>query len=359
MAAERVYAFDRLRVLATIGVVLLHGGAGIIGPRLGTDTGFWTSLNAANAYDAAGRFAVNCFFMISAALLLVPDRSFDVVRQTRKVAVPLLFWSVVYVVADAIMVSRDVPAISGSVGDPNLLAPVQIVRDAVSAPVAYHLWFVYVLVGIYLVIPLLRPITALPERRRRDLLLYAVGLWLVVDVLLRFLPRLYEGTPTLYGPATVPLFTGYLAVFLLGFLLFHHAPRVPSLVLVAVILASFAWIVVAVWRQQGAPEPDLWAYNNLNPPVLLLSSAVFLLVTRPSVRTKASPRWVLTFSAISYRVYLVHALVLHLFRQLGPTGELYSSSPVIGVPVVVVLTILVSCAIAWLLEQVKPLRSVW
>lgn len=359
MSDGRVHAFDRLRVLATIGVVLLHGGAGIVGPRLGTDTGFWSSLNAANAYDAAGRFAVNCFFMISAALLLVPERSFDVVRQTRKIAVPLLFWSVVYVLADAVMVSRDVPAISGSVGDPNLFAPVQIVRDAISAPVAYHLWFVYVLVGIYLVVPLVRPITALEPARRRSLLLYAIGLWLVIDVLARFLPRLWDGAPTVYGPAVGPLVTGYLAVFLLGFLLFHHAPRVPSVALVAVIIASFAWIVVAVWRQQGTAEPDLWAYNNLNPPVLLLSSAVFLLVTRPSARTRPSPRWVGTFSALSYRVYLVHALVLHLFRQLGPTGELYSDQPVVGVPLVVALTLVVSVAVAWALERVRPMRSVW
>lgn len=99
------HSFDRLRVLATGGVVLLHGGAGVIGPRLGEPSAFFLDVNAANVYDSAGRFAVDCFFMISAALLLAPERSFALVRQTRRVAVPLLTWSLVYV-AFAVWASR-------------------------------------------------------------------------------------------------------------------------------------------------------------------------------------------------------------------------------------------------------------
>ncbi|KQO38178.1 MULTISPECIES: acyltransferase [unclassified Aeromicrobium] len=360
MAQGRVHSFDRLRVLATVGVVLLHGGAGVIGPRLGEQTAFLSDVNAANVYDSAGRFAVNCFFMISAALLLVPERSFDLVRQTRKVAVPLLTWSLVYV-GFAVWASRtgDAELINGSAGEPDPSAPVQIVRDALGGPVAYHLWFVYVLVGLYLLTPLLRPIAARPAAERRPLLVYAVALILGIELLQRFLPLLWSGTPTVYGGFIDVVPTGYVGVFLLGFLLYHHAPRVPAVVPAGVALVGFVWVVLAVWRQQAEPEPSLWGYDNLNLPVLLFSAGVFTFMTRPSTRTRPAPRWIGIFSAVSYRIYLVHALVLHLVRTEGPTGRLYQDSPVIGIPVAVVITLVVSFAIAWLMDRVKPLRSIW
>ncbi len=354
-----MHSFDRLRVLATVGVVLVHGGAGILGARLGEQTGFLTGLNAANVYDAAGRFAVDGFFMISAALLLAPERSFDVVRQTRKVAVPLVVWSAVYV-AFAVWLSRsDRPLVNGSIGDPDPSAPIGIVRDALSGPVAYHLWFVYVLVGLYLLTPLLRPITARPSRERRRLLVYATTIILGVQLYDRLLPRIWSDAPKIHGGFLDVVPAGYVGVFLLGFLLFHHPPRVPAVVPAAVAAVGFAWIVVAVWLQQREPEPSIWAYDNLNLPVLLFSAGVFTLLTRPSARTRPSPRWVGTLSGVSYRVYLVHALVLHLVRTEGPTGRLYDTSPALGIPVAVVVTLLVSFAVAWSMDRVRPLRHVW
>ncbi|GAA0189188.1 acyltransferase family protein [Cytobacillus oceanisediminis] len=360
MPAERVHAFDRLRVMATVGVVLLHGGAGIVGARRGEQTGFFTSLNAANVYDSAGRFAVGCFFMISAALLLAPERPFDVVRQTRKVLVPLVVWSFVYI-AYAVWTStsgRSTP-VNGSIGDPDVAAPVQILRDALAAPVAYHLWFVYVLVGLYLVVPLLRPLTARPTAERRGLLLYGVSILLGLELLARFVPQVWPGTPRLYVSFLDVFPSGFVGVFLLGFLLYHHPPRVPAAVPALVATGGFAWIVVAVWRQQSAEVPSLWAYENLNLPVLLFSAGVFTFVTRPAARLRPATRAVGVVSALSYRIYLVHALVLHVVRTEGPTGDLYQDSPVVGIPVAVAVTLVVSFAIAWLLGRVRPLRSVW
>jgi surface polysaccharide O-acyltransferase-like enzyme len=360
MAEGRVHSFDRLRVLATVGVVLLHGGAGIIGPRLGEQTGFLTGLNAANVYDSAGRFAVNCFFMISAALLLAPERSFHVLRQTRKVAVPLVVWSVVYVGFNVWLSRTGRPLmVNGSIGDPDVSAPLGIVRDALSGPVAYHLWFVYVLVGLYLITPLLRPIAARPAEERRRLLVYATAVILGVQLYQRLVPRLWADAPEVYGGFLDVLPTGFVGVFLLGFLLFHHPPRVPAPLLALVAAVGSAWVVVAVWLQQREPEPSIWAYDNLNLPVLLFSAGVFALVTRPATRTRPSPRWVGVFSGVSYRVYLVHALVLHLVRTQGPTGDLYAATPVVGIPVAVALTLVISLAVAWLMERVRPLRTTW
>jgi surface polysaccharide O-acyltransferase-like enzyme len=348
--SDRVHAFDALRAVATVGVVALHGGASIVTRNL-DETSSWTDFTTGNAFDSAGRFAVNCFFMISGALLLAPEHSFRLVKQVRRVVVPLLGWSVVYILADAWLASRGRGVVGGSVGEPDLHAPVQLVRDAMAAPVAYHLWFVYVLVGLYLVTPLLRPLTRLADPERRQLLLYAMGLWVVVDVGLRFGPHLWDRFPRVYAGALPDLPLGYLGLFLLGFVLHRYPPPGPTVLYGLLAVAGYAWIVL------GASEDrSLWTYNNLQPPVLLFSAAVFVLGLRLLERP-GRLAGVGLFSALSYRIYLVHALVLHGLRSFGPTGELYRSDPLVGIPVVVVLTLVVSFAIAWLLEQVRPLRQ--
>lgn len=356
---HRIDAFDRLRLLAAGGVITLHTSAAAVNAGVGTQTGFWTDLNAANAYDALGRFAVPCFLMISAALLLDPSRPFDLRRHVAKLVVPLVTWTVVYVLANAWFASTGRATINGSAERPDLHAPVEIVRDALAGPVAYHLWFVYVLVALYLVTPLLRPVTALAPQERHRVLLYVVGLWLVVDVLRRFLAIVWSRSPTVFEPSLVVLPAGFLGVYLLGFLLFHHPPRVHPLVWAVTAPAAFSWIVVAVWRQQSQPVPDLWAYERLNLPVLLYATAVFLLATRPGARARPTRRWVRTFSSVSYRIFLLHVLVLHLVKRVGPIGDLYRDLPVVGIPMVVITTFGVSFAVAWVMHRVTPLRSVW
>ena len=235
----------------------------------------------------------------------------------------------------------------------------QVVRDVLSAPVAYHLWFVYVLLGLYLLVPLLRPATALAPDDRRRLLVYATTLILGLELVQRLLPILWTGAPRLHGGFLDVVPAGYVGVFLLGFLLFHHPPRVPAVVPAVLAVVGFAWTVLAVWRQQAEPDPDFWAYSNLNLPVLLFAGGVFALLTRPAARYRPSGVAVPVLSALSFRVYLVHALVLHLFRSHGPTGDLYATTPAVGIPVAVVLTLVVSFALAWSMEQVRPLRRVW
>lgn len=351
-------AFDHLRVWATVGVVLLHGGAGILGARLGQESGFWSDANVANLYDALGRFAVNCFFMVSGALLLGPERGFLLVRQLRRVLVPLAVWSLVYVLADAALAARGQPVVRGSVGEPDLLAPVQLARDALSGAVAYHLWFVYVLVGLYLVTPLVRPVTALAEPHRRCLLLYALGLWLVLDVGVRFGEQMWDGFPDLYSSALPDLPTGYLGLFLLGFVLHRYRPPGGPVLHGLLATVGLTWIVLAVWRQLSQETPDLWAYDNLQPPVLLFSVGVFLLATGLLDGSARVPTAVASVSHLSFRIYLVHALVLHLLRTFGPTADLHSGAPAAGIPVVVALTLVLSYGVAWLVERVRPLRTI-
>lgn len=351
----RVFYFDYLRMLATIGVVFLHAAALIVTSNRGADIDFFSRFNIGNAFDALGRFGVNNFFMISGALLLAPRHRFRLRKQTLRVFWPLLSWSAIYAIANFAFDRAGVVTINGSGTDHDSVTGT--IRSAIEGPLAYHLWFVYVLLGIYLVVPLLRPLTALPAERRAQLLRYALALWLIFSVLIPCIGNLWADAPRIYPSAVPSVPLGYLGVALLGFYL-HTAPiRIPRPLLAAGAIAGLGATFLLVFLEQAHGDGSLWAYSNLSPNVLLFTICVFLLA-KDSL-TVAGPRFglVALFSKLSFRIYLMHALVLHYLRSLSPLSDWYQANPLPAIPVLVVLTLLITFTFSLLIERVRPLRA--
>ena len=113
-------------------------------------------------------------------------RRFVLRPQFLRVALPTLTWIVIYGVANALLRQDGVRGVNGSLTDPGELGFTGLVRALLGGPAAYHLWFVYVLLGIYLTVPLLRALTDRPEPQRRQLLTWFLVLWLIADLLPRW-----------------------------------------------------------------------------------------------------------------------------------------------------------------------------
>ena len=88
---------DAARVAAIVAVVLLHVSASVVTQAPLGSTVWWVG----NGYDALVRWCVPVFVMVSGALLLDARKTESLATFYRKraarIALPLLFWSVVYV----------------------------------------------------------------------------------------------------------------------------------------------------------------------------------------------------------------------------------------------------------------------
>ncbi len=359
-ARTRRYELDHLRVLATLGVILLHVAAIVVVWWDDTRPDLISQFNLGNAANTAGRFAVNCFFMTSGALLLDPVRRFVLRPQFLRVALPTLTWIVLYTLLNIALNATDRPGVRGALKDPLSLGPTELVRRLLAEPAVYHLWFVYVLLGIYLTVPLLRALTDRPEPDRARLVGWFLVLWLVGGLLPHW-GRFFLGDrfPTLYSVPLQALPVGYIGLFVLGFAISHYRERlaVPPVAWAALAAIGFAWTFTAVWLAARAGEPNVYAaYNNLQPPVLLLSIGVFGLFAGRA--WGPGPVWPLVrrFSELSFRIYLVHIAVLHTVRVTTDLGQLLREQPAVGLPLMFVVTVVLSTLIAWLLDLVPPLR---
>jgi surface polysaccharide O-acyltransferase-like enzyme len=299
--------------------------------------------------------------MISGALLLNPAHRFRLGKQVLRVLIPLMVWSAVIVTANDVLAHRHDPIISGSsLRDPEDVG--HAVKAFFAGPLAYHLWFVYVLIGIYLVVPLLRPLTALPAERRGQLLRYGLVLWFVFSVLYWTAQHAYSGTPRYYPSAIPELPSYYLGLFLLGFYLHHHGIRVrgrelPAGGYFALAAAAAVTTFLLVWLVDTNQASTPWPWHNLTPQIVGYSVGVFLFAKGVMNRPGRCYPFVALFSRLSYRIYLMHVLFLHYFRHFSPLHRWYYDQPIAALAVAIAFTIGCSFLLAWLIDQIKPIRN--
>lgn len=339
MAEERLHHFDYLRILATFCVLVLHVTSGATGADFYTriPRGEWLFGESINAFT---RFAVPVFFMLSGAMLLDERRSFRAAKSIIRVGIPLIAWSIVYI----IWTQRGAGPLSMLAALPGIIR----------GPVMFHLWFVYAIIGLYLLIPVLRKLTV---RGNERMVGYAVLLWVIFMVLLPFVRK-----TTGFGIGVdIGFFSSAVGYALLGWLLNSVAVRAYARFAVPAFIIGWVWAALGTWRLTALAGGRLDEYHHFNnaPGVLLMSAAVFVLFRVGGEQGRFRESSVIsTLSKLSFAFYLAHILMIELTRRLFHVHPLWKSA-YIGVPATAALAGAVTLAVVWLLWRTRVTRRVF
>lgn len=338
MPATRTPSLDHLRSLAALAVVCLHVAAGVVVRHPDVHSLAWW---AGNVADAASRWCVPVFVMISGALLLghSPHAQSPLAflrHRYGRLLLPIMFWSALYLYIDSGMHPHKAAADTHS--------------SLLNGTPWYHLWYLYMLIGLYPVTPVLRALLRHCSATQGRLLALGAFLWGAVEVLVlkqgeafflfRFLPLL-----------------GY---FLAGHLLFEHSQKNspgslsarPLVVLFIGSVTCVAWGAAWLFPRIGMRAFSLM-YAWQNPLVIIMSLAVFLLIThqwKPFFLDTALQR----LAPLSFGIYLLHPLWLLGLAQLGLTA--WHWHPALGIPVLTAFTFALSAISVWTMQKCAFLR---
>lgn len=324
----RNFRLDLLRVLACYLVIQQHASEFFyIGPEStvisGTDT-FWIGI-----ITSIARISVPLFVMISGFLLLpMKGTSHDFFQKRfTRILYPFLVWCILYTLY--YMVSR---------GDSWSEALTNILHIPVNFGVEIgHLWYIYMLIGLYLIIPVISPWLA--GCSKRELQGYLI-LWSLTTLL----PYIHTLYPQIWGecywnptPAFY-YFSGFVGYLLLGFYIKKYGalPVFPALLLTAIGYAitttTFSLRIDAV---PTVPELELsWGFCTIN--VAMMSYGIFSIIMHiPAKGTGKIGRLVQDISLQSYGIYLAHIMVLNVFYNL--LQPLFPSA-LLSVPVIALCT---------------------
>ncbi len=303
LSPYRNLSLDVIRVMAIFLVLWQHASElYYIGPDL-TLVDRPTSVLVA-WMTSLDRVCVPLFAMLSGYLLLPTKLNMRDFYKKRMPHVlwPWLFWCVGYAVY--FMFYR---------GD----TPGQCLRNVAHIPVNWgvevgHLWYVYMLIGLYLVVPIISPWV---ERATRKEMRFVLGLWLVSSCL----PYAHLIWPSMLGECswndtpTLHYFSGFIGYLLLGaYLRKFGAPSLKwSLVLtVAGYLASvFAFICFYDHVAKDINDMETpWFFTGIN--VAMATLGMWGLLSRIPINKCKSHALLVSLSTLSYGIYLVHIMVL-------------------------------------------------
>lgn len=323
---------DILRALATLAVIILHTASPILNQF---ETIPVTSWHIGNIYDSLTRFCVPVFFMLSGALLLSKDYSLKDFLSKRflRIIPPLIFWSLIYIVYTIF----DSNKTFSSFLDLSLFVLLKLFKGS-----QFHLWFIYTLLGLYLLVPILRKWI---KNASKNEILYFLLIW--ICTIIYAIPHLNDYLPKI----NLMNFSGYLGYMVLGYYLSNMKSFKKSK---SFLLYSIGVIVTILGTyyltsKNGAFNSTFYGY--LTPNVLLSSTGIFLLIKEIHITSSIVKLMVSKISKYSYGIYLVHILVLELLLKLGLNWQI--TNPVISIPVIAILTILISWLIIYLGNKIK------
>ena len=252
---------------------------------------------------AAIRWALPIFVMVSGYLLLDPKRRLDwhsyYDRRVRRLAWPLAAWTALYL---AIAACDNLAA--GKPVDAGVLA-----GSVLRGIPYYHLWYLYMLPGLYLVAPFLKLATDQMTPRQ---LTAAVAICFLATILSAVMDALYSARHTTY----ITDFPRYLGYFLAGHLLGRVlSPRRVTLTLLVLLgsiaaTAALAWIVTSFLSSaQG-----LRVFGFGNPAVIAMSLAAFSIARHIPVSPDLG-RWLMRGGEATLGIYLIHPAILDALRH--------------------------------------------
>lgn len=343
---HRIWSLDLLRILASFGIVVLHASP-LSAEHAGVDGLPWKIVITISILF---RWCVPAFFMISGALFLSPERKLSTARLYKKtilrIASCFIFWSAVYAVAHCVIMGK---------GKWTFIN--QLLRGH------YHMWYIFSILSLYMLTPLLRKMT-----ENRKLTEYFLVLGFVFTFLL---PRSLAFIQLFSPPHADVIASMQSAVaqlnplpgactlyyFVLGYYLRAYPPSsmLRRIMSVAGVIGYLATVPLTIWHSAKLGSVSGQFYDPSSMTVLAMAIGMYLFFDarfasyRPGPRTE---RIVTELSACAFCVYLVHPFLLERLQITLPPSPFVL---LVGTPVLALLIYLLALAVSFTLRRIPLL----
>lgn len=331
MKNNRWYYMDYLRFISVICIIGIHASDIVLQSSKHFNIQWWYS----TILQTLVRIGLPIFFMMSGALLLnsKEESLFQFyVKRFSKVAIPLIIYSLFYL----FMFNY-----RWSLFSPNIL--IQSLLAIFKGPIFYHLWFVYTLLGLYVITPFLKiMLQALSDKLLINLM--------ITILILRFI-SIYIPVMGISLGINNYVFDNWVMYFISGYMLTRDLGEKFNKTIYRLGVISFIFTIIII-RYIPNLSNNLF---DLSPTMVLMTAAVFLFFKQNGHHfpQKGPIYWLISLSnKYSYSIYLIHAFTLSyvLNYKLGINGMWIN--PVIGILVTISLAFVFSFVFAFIIDNI-------
>lgn len=340
---------DLIRTLAMFLVILLHASNETLELTSTSSSSWWISV----VYKTASLACVPLFVMLSGALLLQPSKLNEPIRvflrkRLSRIGLAFAFWTGVYLAWSFYVTNTPVTLSNIWQG---------LGYDLFSGAY-YQFWFIYLIVGLYLITPILRVVVGNGDLKiiRYLILLWFLGVAVVPVVQLASGYTLNSG---------VFVIGGWIGYFVLG--IYLQRVQLRPAILYGLLIGGFAWTLFGMWLLNfplsGLQQPSFF-FDYLSANVIVGSVALFMILMKfrpdwPGSHHKITSRISQAISRNTLPIFLFHVIILESFERgfFGFTLNGQTLNPLIEIPLIATLTLFVTLGLVLLMRKVPILKK--
>ena len=340
---NRMLHYDLLRILAAFSVVMLHSAA----QHWYTVDLYSKEWVIANSYDAVFRFGVPIFVMISGALFLNPEYRLDIRHLYKhnilRYVVLYMVWSCLYGLWDA----RNYQFAE--------IGWKPYFREMLQG--SYHLWFLPMLIGIYIILPILRTWVHHADEKN---LRYFIGLFLVLHIGRETL-RAVTVTDELHyvlDLIDIEMVCGYVGYFVWGYYLAHVGlpQRLQKWIYICFLPAILANVLLSNGLSFHYGKPMVVIYDSFGVFTFIVVTGLFLFAQNVWAKKKFSDKSraiIEEVSASTLGIYVMHIGLIDILGIYGIDSMMVPN--IIGIPLLSIICFVICMVLAMILRRIPVL----
>lgn len=316
-------------------------------------------------YGSVLRPCVPLFVMITGALLLPVrgDASTFYKKRIPRVFYPFLIWSVLY---------NLFPWITGLLGlNPQIIldffpyAGEEVMQQSFSVSLEYilmipfnfsilavHMWYIYLLIGLYLYLPVFSAWVEKASERAKLMFLLAWGVTLLLPYYYQFVSNYLWGTCSWNSFGMLYAFAGFNGYLLLGHYLKNLEWSLKKTLAIGIPMFAVGYAVTFLGFRHITALPEytdemlelFFTYCSLN--VVMMTIPVFMLAKKVKVNSERMKKALANLTVCGFGIYMIH------YFFTGPSVVLMRAidMPIgLQIPVAATLAFAVSWGLVWLI----------
>jgi surface polysaccharide O-acyltransferase-like enzyme len=316
---------------------------------LDSTTNWWV----ASVFKSIALPCVPLFVMLSGALFLQSSKVNEPIRvflkkRFNRIGLAFIFWSLIYL-AWAFYVTNTELTLSNIFNG--------LVKGIFTGSY-YHFWFLYLIVGLYLITPILRIVTTCGNRR---LIRYLILLWFLGVAVVPII-QLIAGYDL---PGVVFVIGGWVGYFVLGTYL--QTVRLRPSTLYGLLFLGFILSLTGTWLLSfplnSAGQPYLF-FDYLSATVILASIALFMILSKfpadwPGSQHSKASRVLHAVSENTLPIYLFHIIILESLQRgfFGFQLSVTTLNPIVEIPLITVVTFFITFGLILVMKKVPVLKK--
>ena len=320
----------------------------------------WWSQTVYNALVIVG---VPLFIILSGALLLPRSKVNEPIRvffkkRLARIGLAFGFWSAIYLAWSYFI-------------DGKSLTFSSVAQMLLSKGVYYQFWFIYLIVGLYLITPILRVLVAHADRK---ILRYLLLLWFIAVGVI----PLFQLITGLGIDTNLFLFGGYIGYFILG--VYLMGVDVETKVLKRLLAVGVVWTIVGAYLMAYPFHFDnqfFFFFDTLSVNVIIASVATYMLLSKhprdwPGNNHPKFSRLIRAISANTLPIFFLHVIILEAVNRgyfllfkisltnmsfLGFNLTLSFLNPIVEIPLAAAVTLFICLGLILLMKKVPVLNK--